>query len=57
VHDEISYCLRRVRIEIRQARRAAKREASAAHFNLADAYLERIHRFFEDVAGEDAPKT
>lgn len=57
MHDEISYCLRRVRIEIRQARRAAKREASAAHFNLADAYLERIHRFFEDVAGEDAPKT
>lgn len=56
MHDQISYYLRRVRIEIRQARRAAKREASTAHFNLADAYLERIHLFFEDVAARDAAK-
>jgi hypothetical protein len=54
VHDHINYYLQRVRMEIRQARSAAKREVSMAHFNLADAYLERIHQFFQEVASGGA---
>lgn len=54
MHDHINYYLQRVRMEIRQARSAAKREVSMAHFNLADAYLERIHQFFQEVASGGA---
>jgi len=41
--SEIGYFLARVRTEIRQAQRAAKPEAAIAHFQLAEAYLQRIH--------------
>ena len=41
--SEIGYFLERARTEIRQAQRATKPEAAIAHFQLADAYLQRIH--------------
>lgn len=49
MHDDIRYHLQRARTEIRQARRAINREVIVAHFNLADAYLERIHQLVQEI--------
>lgn len=48
--ENIRYYLQRVRTEIRQAKQAVNREVTIAHFNLADAYLERIHQLFRRSA-------
>lgn len=54
MHENISYYLQRVRAEIMQAKRAVNREVIIVHFNLADAYLEQIHRLFQEIGGVDA---
>ena len=45
--SDIGYLLERVRTEIRQAQRATKPEVVIAHFQLADAYLQRLHDLSE----------
>jgi hypothetical protein len=52
--DNIRYYLQRVRTEIKQAKLAVNREVTIAHFNLADAYLERIHQLFQEIGDIDA---
>jgi len=52
--DNIRYYLQRVRTEIRQAKQAVNLEVTIAHFNLADAYLERIHQLFQEIGDIDA---
>jgi hypothetical protein len=54
MHDNISYYLQRVRMEIRQAKCAVGRDVAIVHFNLADAYLERIQASIQEIGDVDA---
>jgi hypothetical protein len=53
MHDNIRYYLKRVRMEIKQAKCAVGREVAIAHFNLADAYLERIQLSIQEIVDVD----
>ena len=44
--SEIGYFLERARTEIRQAQRATKPEVAIVHYQLAEAYVQRVQNLF-----------